>query len=299
MHNGIFSLTFKIGLVAVFTVITGAGCRSTDWVPQTYGAWDGVLYTATSSDGLKFSPGEKILEYAGVPNLLRLDDDSLVMIYQYFSRETEAMFDVIAYSLSTDGGVSWSDPSLVNIAELPEPLDGNKKPMDPTLVAGDDGSLRLYFTYHAKGSANAALYVAVAEDGDMSSPFVVQSSPSLSVERINLLDPAVMYYNGLWHHYSWIDGSDNNYHSTSRDGLVFTRSADISLPMDFLGQVIPTTGGMRFYGTARGSVATAFSSDGSKWTMDEGDIIAGVDPGIQQLADGSYLLVYVGTKDKE
>lgn len=299
MRNAVFSSSFLMGLFAAFVLIMGAGCRSASWVPQTYGAWDGVVYAATSSDGLEFLSERKILEYAGVPNLLRRDDDSLVMVYQYFSRETEEMFDVIAYSLSTDSGVSWSDPLPVNIVDLPEPLDSGKIPMDPTLVAADDGSLRLYFTYHAKGNANAALYVAVAEDGDMSSPFVVASPLSLSVEGVHLLDPAVTYYNGLWHHYSWIDGSDKNYHSTSRDGLVFTRDVDISLPMDFLGQVLPTTGGLRFYGTAKGNVATAFSSDGSEWTMEKGTLIPGVDPGIQQLADGSYLLVYVGVKDKK
>lgn len=262
------------------------------WIPNTKGPWDGSINAATSTDGMTFTGKTLVIDAAGVPNLLLLADGTLVLTYQYFSSTDQTMFDQIAYSTSTDNGKTWTDPAAVNITSLPTPIDTNKKPMDPTLVQLTDGSLRLYFTYHAKGNKTAALYEATAADGKIGSAFVASATPSLIVEK-NLLDPAVVYFNGAWHQYSWQDGSDANYHSTSTDGVTFTLQNDVTLPMDFLGQVVPMNNGLRFYGTGKGGVVSAFSTDGSTWTMDTGNrITQGADPGVTQLADGSYLMIY-------
>ncbi len=257
------------------------------------GPWDGVLYLSTSEDGIYFEGKELVLERAGVPNLLKLQSGELVLTYQYFSDKDEDLFDVIAYSISTDNGATWTAAQAVNYENLPEPLDDGKVPMDPTLVQLEDGRLRLYFTYHAKGKETAVLYSATTEDEGISSPFIVNQTPALEVSGSSLLDPAVTFFDGLWHHYTWQDKSENNYHSTSEDGLTFIRQEDISLPMDFLGQVIPFEDGLRFYGTGKGSVDSAFSSDGFTWEMDATNLVQGVDPAIQELDDGSYVMVYI------
>lgn len=256
------------------------------------GPWNGVISLATSTDGLNFEYKEQVFEKAGVPNLLQLQSGELVLTYQYFSDTDEDMFDVIAYSVSEDSGATWSEPEIVDFGNLPEPLDEAKAPMDPTLVQLEDGRLRIYFTYHAKENKTAVLYSATTDDDDIESTFTVNSTPALVVPDVFLLDPAVTYFDGLWHHYSWQDGSDNNYHSTSEDGLSFTLQDEISLPMDFLGQVIPFEDGLRFYGTGKGSVVSAFSSDGYTWEIDKENIIQGADPAVQELESGDYIMVY-------
>lgn len=257
------------------------------WTPNSEGPWDGAIYMATSEDGLQFEGRDLILERAGVPNLLKLNDGTLVLLYQYFSNTSKELFDVIAYSTSDDNGETWTEVQAIDLAGLPE---ANLKPMDPTLVQLEDGRLRLYFTYHAEGSQTAGLYSATSEDSSIGSTFTVASTPALLTEE-NLLDPAVVYFDGLWHHYSWKMESNDNYHSTSQDGLTFTRQDDISLPMEFLGQVIPFKDGLRFYGTAEG-VTTAFSNDGFTWQVDGSNLVQGADPAVQELNDGTYLMVY-------
>lgn len=269
------------------------------WIPKTRGPWDGALYEAVSADGLTFTGKTLVLGSAGVPNLLRMPNDELILTYQYFSGETERMFDVIAYSTSADNGETWSDPKAITFSGLPTPAGTKLKPMDPTLVRADDGSLRLFFTYHAKGKQQPEMYSAVAADGNIASTFVANPTPALSVAGTNLLDPAVVFFDGAWQHYTWKDGDDVNYHSTSVDGTVFTLQDDISLPMDFLGQVIPSGSGLRFYGTGQGEVVSAYSADGSTWTMDSGSRAQGADPGIQQLADGTYIMVYTAANFNE
>ncbi len=263
----------------------------TDWYPTTQGPWDGAIHIATSTDGLNFQQGGVLLEQAGVPNLLRLADGTLILTYQYFSPDSESLFDVIAYSVSNDNGTHWSTTIPVALAGLPTGLDSKKHPMDPTLVQLADGRLRLYFTYHAQGNKTAALYTATAPDDKIDSIFQVDATPALMTDS-NLLDPAVVYFDGAWQHYTWQDGSDENYHSTSTDGTSFTLQDNITLPMDFLGQVITTDEGLRFYGTGKGGVVSAVSTDGSDWTMEAGQRIQGADPAVQRLADGSYVMVY-------
>ncbi len=262
-----------------------------DWYPTQKGPWDGHLALARSSDGLAFDGAETLFEQSGVPNLLKLDDGSLVLTYQYFSKESQDAFDVIAYSLSNDEGDTWSETAIVEFEGLPEPLDAAKKPMDPTLVQLEDGRLRLYFTYHAAGEKTAALYVATAKNDDMTSTFEVKESPALQVDQ-NLLDPAVVFFDGTWHHYSWRMDSEANYHSTSEDGLTFTLQEDVTLPMDFLGQVIPYEEGLRFYGTGPQGVTSAFSEDGFTWEIDQQGIVQGADPGVQKIEEGAYVMVY-------
>lgn len=290
-------------MLSIVMSLVGAGCATEapqmtgSWIPETRGPWDSAIYSTTSDDGLTFNGNTLVVDSAGVPNLLRLTNGDLVLTYQYFSSTDEDMFDVIAYSTSDDNGETWSATEAVTFRGLPSPIDENKVPMDPTLVEEVDGSLRLYFTYHAKGARNAALYSASTSD-DIASTFVVEPTPALTLSE-HLLDPAVVYFNNTWHHYSWRDGSNKNVHSTSIDGKVFTRQDDVELPMDFLGQVIAVDDGLRFYGTGAGNVVSAFTTDGSTWTMESGNRVSGADPGIQQLEDGTYLMIYTGMNFNE
>lgn len=282
-------------------VLLLVGCNSQEeassLIPDTKGPWDGAIYMASSEDGLNFDGKTLLFEQAGVPNLLKLQNDDLVLTYQYFSSESKDMFDVIAYSYSDDNGENWTETKAVKIEGLPSPQEIGRVPMDPTLVQLEDGRLRLYFTFHAKGNKSAALYSATASDSNIDSIFSVETTPALILNE-NLLDPAVVFFDGLWHHYTWRGEDNDNYHSTSKDGLSFTRQDDINLEMDFLGQVIPFEDGLRFYGTGDG-VVSAFSSDGYNWEIDKEKIVQGADPAVQQLNDGTYLMVYTSINFNE
>jgi hypothetical protein len=286
--------------ILAFVTLLLVGCNSEvsgSLIPDTKGPWDGTIYMASSEDGLNFEGKTLLFEQAGVPNLLKLQNNDLVLTYQYFSGESKDMFDVIAYSYSDDNGENWTEPKAVKIEGLPSPEAAGRVPMDPTLVQLEDGRLRLYFTFHAKGNKSAALYSATASDSNIDSIFSVETTPALLVNE-NLLDPAVVFFDGLWHHYSWRGEDNDNYHSTSKDGLSFTRQDDINLEMDFLGQVIPFEDGLRFYGTGKG-VVSAFSSDGYNWKIDKEEIVQGADPAVQQLNDGNYLMVYTSMNFNE
>lgn len=263
--------------------------ESEQWWPNENGPWNGDLVLAYSEDGFTFTQGERLTQYAGVPNLLYTSQGKLIATFQYFSREDESMYDVIAYSVSEDEGKTWSDVEAITIEGLPEGRD--KKPMDPTIVETENGGLRLYFTYHGKKDAYARLRSAYTSDGDISSNFIYEEGETPDTHK-GILDPAVVYFNGLWHHYTWDMDSDMNYHSTSTDGVNFTLEENIEgMDMDFLGQVVVVDDGLRFYGTGMG-VKSAFSNDGYTWEMEDGNRFIGADPGVAQLADGSYIMLY-------
>ncbi len=273
---------------------TSESSSSEQWWPDSNGAWSGNLILAYSDDGLTFTEGERLIQYGGVPNLLYTSKGQLIATYQYFSREDESLYDVIAYSVSEDEGETWSDPQKINFEELPEgrtTATSTTKPMDPTLVETEDGGLRLYFTYHGLKDEYARLASVYSEDGDISSSFVYDNGETPDIHK-GILDPAVVYFNGLWHHYTWDMDSSDNYHSTSEDGINFELQENIEgLDMDFLGQVIVVDDGLRFYGTGNG-ITTAISEEGYTWEIEKEDALKGADPGVAQLEDGSYLMLY-------
>ncbi len=289
------------------------------WVPDqpSNGPWKSNLYMATSDDGLTFSGKEFMLEHVGVPNLLLTSSGELIASYQYFSYDNEDLFGVIAYSLSEDDGKTWADPVAVTIEGLPEATTSTPsgpgevtvtQAVDPTLVELSDGSLRFYFTYQEEGKDQPYPASAINTDGDIAGIFVYEGPSLNSSVDFALLDPSVVYFNGLWHYYTWnvaqagIGGSEpvtyqeeyDNYHGTSEDGLTFMLEDPVTLYMGFLGEVIAVDGGLRFYGTGQGGVVSAFSEDGYTWEMEDGSRIQGADPGVAQLEDGTFVMIFTG-----
>lgn len=311
------------GNTAATTETTTAGSTgttsSTTQIPQN-GAWENDLWLATSSDGLTFTKDKLLVEHVGVPNLLLTSSGVLIATYQYFSYddpENPDTYGLIAYSLSEDDGETWTGPVLVTITGLPEATTSGKQgevfvthAVDPTLVELSDGSLRLYFTYQEVDEDWPHPVSAINTDGDISGTFTYEEDSGIdSEEEAALLDPAVVYFDGLWHYYTWNvaqqgmgnDGPTtvadiDNYHGTSEDGLTFTLEDPITLDMGFLGQAVVIDGGIRFYGTGNGGIVSAFSSDGYTFEMDEGSRLqaGGGDPGVAQLDDGSFVMIYTG-----
>jgi hypothetical protein len=262
------------------------------------GPWNEDVYIAYSEDGLTFTGDKLFVPHAGVANLLLTSNGTLIAIMQYFSFTNEAYFDKIAYTISDDDGLTWSPLTAIKFEGLRDPAKGSPNAVDPTLVQLEDGTFRLYFTFQNPGDGFPQLYSATADTID--GIFVVEGK-QLTTDEI-VLDPTVIYYNGIWHHYTTTqtppqNGIFTNVHSTSTTGLDFTRQADITLPMSMLGGILEDNGVLRFYGCWNG-IKSATSNDGFAWTMDTGTRVAqGADPGIAKLPDGSYLMIYTHMGD--
>lgn len=256
--------------------------------------WEGTVYMARSGDGLAFTGEKLFIDRAGVPNIMLTDDNKLVAIFQYFSFKEEEMFDVIAYTVSGDAGNTWSPVRKITIQGkgFEKIGAGGPNPVDPTLVQLDDGSFRLYFTFHKRGEQFPGLFSAHSDS--LERPFQSEG-PQLEANRM-ILDPAVVKYNGKWHHYTVLHGEKIgakkvNVHSVSGNGQDFVLDEDIPFNFQFLGDVIEDDGKLRFYGTGNG-VESATSTDGYSWTMDTGQRANGADPGVVKLPDSSYLILY-------
>ncbi len=273
------------------------------WIPNIakgFEPWDGNLYFASSEDGLTFSDEKELfLEHAGVPNLLLTSDGLLIATFQYFSFEYENLFGIMAYMVSEDNGETWGDIEVFDIQNSPE-THGSSELVDPTIVETEDGSLRLYYTLHKENNEHAGFASATANSID--SNFVYDEDSGLISEEYRLMDPAIVHFDGLWHHLTPLPGAGGkeNFHSISEDGINFERVDDIEIDLNFWGNVIKTNdGSLRFYGTridndpgvTDNEVGIAFSEDGYEWVFYEDYRYDGFDPGIIQLEDDSYLLL--------
>lgn len=258
------------------------------------GPWYQLLYIAVSQDGLNFTGEKMFLEHSGVANLILTSDYKLIATFQYFSYVNEDMFNVIAYAVSDDYGNSWSSVKPIKINEL----GGGPNAVDPTLVQLDDKTFRLYFTYHKHGNKYPQLFSA---HGDSIDSEFFSEGQQLTTNEI-VLDPAVVKFNDMWHHYTvkhgtQLSGTPNNsinVHSISKTGLDFELVDDIELDMGMLGDVIEDENRLRFYSGSK----SAFSTDGYNWVMDSGERVKGADPGVVKLPDGSYIMIYTNMEKK-
>ena len=99
------------------------------------------------------------------------------------------------------------------------------------------------------------------------------------------------------------------YHATSRDGLTFTRAADVHVGDDnaargdvsgggppryqWLGAAYSDGRGITFFGTGPG-IWTATSRDGAGWRLGETMRVMGADPGVVPAKDGGWILTVTG-----
>ena len=94
------------------------------------------------------------------------------------------------------------------------------------------------------------------------------------------------------------------YHATSRDGLNFTRAADVRIDGQrrWLGGALSDRNVITFVGTGepgpptpgerpRGGLWMATSDDGGKWNLVESPAVRGADPGAVATKDGGWIVV--------
>jgi hypothetical protein len=251
---------------------------------------------------------EKVATFprAGVPTLARLKDGSLIAAHQHFPADNDLDFDKVAVRFSSDEGRTWSDAQVIQLAGLP---DGMRFPFDPTLVPLPDGRVRLYFTSIRPLRFNEdqpAIYSAVSTNGV---EYTFEPGMRFGVESRPVIDCAVVLREGEFQLFAPDNGLGVRqpgeraregvaYHATSRDGLSFTRQADVRLDagLRWLGNAQSDGSVLRFFGTggSRG-VWTATSTNGLLWKVEEEfPSVPGADPGAVKLKDGGWLLAVTG-----
>jgi hypothetical protein len=234
---------------------------------------------------------------AGVSSVVRLEDGALLAAFQWFpdGEDRKHSFDRIALSRSTDGGKSWSAPKTAEIKGL---SDDERAPFDPTLVALEDGRVRLYMTRNAKpgsGPSFPRIGSAISSDGER---FKLEDGVRFAVEGEQVIDCAVTRFGPTWHLICPIQGGGGKaYHAISDDGIHFKRVAEIAREPNvrWLGALTAVNGAMRFYGTSDRGIWCTQSLDGVMWTHVDGadtalSKIPGADPGIAFLPNGDAIL---------
>ena len=275
------------------------------------GPWDNDVLVYRTDTGGKV---EKLATFprAGVPTVARLKDGRLAAAHQHFPADNDADFDKVAVHFSSDEGRSWTDAQVIRLEGLPE---GMRFPFDPTFVPLPDGRVRLYFTSLKGRQFNEdrpAIYSAVSSNG---LDFVFEPGVRFGIKGRPVIDCAVALHDGAFHLFAPDNGAGNNpgvarrdpaeqprggtgYHATSKDGLNFTRQADVQMDgtRRWLGNAQSDGGVIRFFGTGGpGGVWTATSTNGAAWTVDENfPAVMGADPGAVKLKDGGWLLVVTG-----
>lgn len=255
------------------------------------GPWKGGLWIAEGQDGATWSAPEPFIGPAGVPSLARTPEGRLVATFQWFPFGRPDAFDRIAVSFSDDGGTTWTAPVPIVIDGLPA---GHMRPFDPTVVALDDGQLRLYFTSNTGPGSHNAFYSALSSDGVT---YVWEPGVRFSPGR-GTVDCAVARSQGFWHLIAPVGTpQEGAYHAVSSDGLHFTRQPDILSPASFswLGNLIAVEDVLRFYGAGPGGLWTVESRDGISWTGPIVMPVHGGDPAVAVTANGQWLLVLVGS----
>lgn len=259
------------------------------------GPWKNDLSLWESKDGVRFQRVGVFVERGGVPSLVSDGMGRLVSVFQWFTFERKEDFDRVAVRVSEDDGETWSDPQAIRVEGLPESYE---RPYDPTLVPLGDGRLRVYFTSRdMEGDNEQATYSAVGDGVE----FSFEPGKRFGVAGERVIDCACCLHEGTFYYYSPVQEHDGRgYHAVSKDGLTFERLDDVRVDgrRPWLGCVVSTEQGLRFYGTGEGGW-TATSKDGATWKLDERSRTDGCDPGVAQAKDGRWLMVSTGPRNRD
>lgn len=275
---------------------------------QQNGPWnnDVLVYCATA-DGKTEQLGT--FERAGVPTIARFSDGRLLAAFQHFPANDQRHFDRVAASFSADEGKTWTKPEPIVVEGMDE---GLARPFDPTLVPLPDGRVRIYFTSNRSRDfrqSTPQIYSAISTDGIH---YTFEPGVRFGIENRIVIDCAVVLHQGIFHLYAPDNGTahefQNNqdrheppsvgtaYHATSKDGLNFTRTDDVTLEahdVRWLGNAQSDGKTITFFATGRG-VSTATSTDGSSWTSSTHYRIAGADPGAVAAQAGGWIIIATG-----
>lgn len=246
---------------------------------------DQISY-ATSADLLHWTASGVILvEHTSVPDAIVKDG----VIWAYFVDVTqEGKPEQIGVLRSADLGQTWSEKVFIEI------IGGcNVVPVDPSPFLLPDGRIRLYFPdFGPQRSGNKGDQIqirsAISSDGLQ---FTMEDG--IRFERVGgQFDPSVVLVDGVYHMYVGTKDGQQVISATSTDGLTFTEEG-----VAYSGSAVPEVyyDGTRYILYTAG-IEMASSTDGKTFTKLPNRFSAPggmtADPGVVQLGDGQYLMVY-------
>jgi hypothetical protein len=260
--------------------------------------WEQPLKIAFSNDGITFNVPSTFQDSSGVPSVIKWKGDTLICAFQWFRGPVgSASWDRVAVKFSYDNGTTWTQPAPIVINGLPL---NYQRPFDPTLVAYNGDSIRIYFSSSDGfpiGGMDSTIntYSAKSTDGIQ---YTFEAGARVDEPANRVIDPAVIYFKNGYHYISPIGSPQQGaYHYVSPNGLNFMKVPDI--PSDpnhnWTGNyMINNTDELRFYGTGTPGVWYNSTPNGGIWNGYVNTNIQGGDPSVLKVADGSYLAVYVG-----
>jgi hypothetical protein len=260
--------------------------------------WNSPLKMAWSSDGVTFSAPTVFQDSSGVPSVIRWKGDTLIAAFQWFRLPNPSpSWDRVATKLSFDNGITWSQPTPINIVGLPANF---QRPFDPTLTVFNSDSLRIYFST-SNGMPTGGLdstidtYSAKSNDGVN---FIFEQAARVNELNNPVIDPAVVYFNNSWHYLAPIGSPQQGaYHYVSPNGLNFTKVPDIHSDNshNWTGNyMVNDSNELRFYGC--GGVGVWFNStpNGGMWNGYVNTNMQGGDPSVLKVSANNYLMIFVG-----
>ncbi len=270
---------------------------STQCLCQGSPPWNNALMMSWSADGRLFDPPTVFQDSSGVPSVIRWRGDTLIAAFQWFRQPNPSpTWDRVAVKYSYDNGASWTQPVPIIVSGLPA---NYQRPFDPTLATIGGDSIRIYFSSSAGmpvpgQDSSINTYSAKSADGVT---YVFEAGPRVDHPSNRIIDPAVVYFNNAWHYTAPVGSPQQGaYHYVSPDGLRFSQVADI--PSDnthnWTGNfVIAGSSELRFYGSGP-QIWFNSSANGGVWNGYVPTNISGGDPSVVKVAEGSYLMIFVG-----
>jgi hypothetical protein len=268
-------------------------------ISQSY-PWQRPLNIAWSNNGTTFGTPAVFQDSSGVPCVIRWKGDTLICAFQWFRvPQGSPSWDRVAVKFSYNNGLSWTSPVPIVVNGLPP---NYQRPFDPALTVFGQDSLRIYFS-SSNGMPLMGLdstvntYSARSADG-----INYTFEPAQRVDQAfnPVIDPSVIHFNNGWHYLAPVGSPQQGaYHYVSPNGINFSQVPVI--PSDNLhnwtGNFMINTGNeLRFYGGGPGSIWYNSSPNGGMWNGYVPTNIQGGDPSVLKVANGNYLMIYVGAQ---
>ncbi|PPR79519.1 MAG: hypothetical protein CFH01_00350 [Alphaproteobacteria bacterium MarineAlpha2_Bin1] len=298
MKNVIKSILLSIITKALFILIAIVLIISKSYadhgkklkIDTSKGPWVHKLYSKNSSSNKFTRKGVLLVDGGHVPSLVE-KNGILYAYFQWFPKNPSQIdaFDHIGFKTKKLSENKWSETEKVVFKNVPKRVFGKKtRPMDPSAVLLQNNTIRLYFTLEPFGpmekiKGDARIFSAVSTDGKV---FIFEEGARLSIDNLDLRDPAISYFKNKWHLY--IPNQKRNgtgIYAISKDGLNFTRQKDVrvSAKGDWLGHSTVCKNKLYFFGT----VWKGLSNNGQNWKSFN-SLGVGPDPAVICLSNGKW-----------
>ncbi|MCE3229458.1 MAG: hypothetical protein K0S32_4009 [Bacteroidetes bacterium] len=273
-------------------------------------AHDFDLIKCYSTDGINWTNKTLFQDSSGVPSVVQHSTGTLYCAFQWFPAPaftpSNTAWDKIAIKKSTDGGLTWGQPTVAVMSGYPSTY---LRGFDPTLAIADNGQIRMYFSGSKTSpliglDSTVHMYSGISSDGVN---YTWEPGVRVLVDDSVTIDPAVHKLGSTWH-YTAPRGmpSAGAFHFISNDGLAWTRTTTIASDAshNWTGNLMMDGTTMKFYGTPSpqgGLVWMKSTTDAYIWSgytnCNGATTSTGInaDPAVIKLGANNYMMIYVSS----